>query len=210
MRMNYRTAATLCLLTFTGLSGGPSSATLCAPRFPQITQTTTSISSINLRGTNAGAPVCDSCITTAAQAWNNSCSSSGNPGLLTNSSASINVNVDFIGGDNPGFFSNCSASKCACTNVSFQDGKVIGASVKIFERANGASCTSAWTSILTHEFGHVLGLDDADPALCGGRIMGDNFGLIMQEDCDEVDKNFETDVERARGEFDHPCQFIVK
>lgn len=187
-------------------SASPAFATGCAPRYGEITSANTTTNSINLRGASAGADICYSCITDAAEAWNSSCAGSGNPSLVTNSSASIDVNVDFFGGSNPGTFQDCGASKCACTRVSFQNGAIAGASVKVFESAGGSDCTGSWTGILTHEFGHVLGLDDADSSTCGGRIMADVFGLILQEDCDQIDMNYQTGIERPDGDHDHPCQ----
>lgn len=195
----------LCLTTVLS-SATPASATGCAPRYSEITSANTTTNGINLRGASAGADICYSCIADAAEAWNSSCAGSGNPALLTSSSASIDVNVDFFGGSNPGTFQDCGASKCACTRVTFQNGAIAGASVKIFQSAGGSDCAGSWTDILTHEFGHVLGLDDADSSTCGGRIMADVSGLILQEDCDQIDMNYLTGVERPDDDRDHPCQ----
>ncbi|HSL81580.1 MAG TPA: hypothetical protein VLF66_02315 [Thermoanaerobaculia bacterium] len=160
-------------------------------------------STITLNGVNSGRSVDTTALSSASDAWNNSCSTYGNPSFQTSGTADMSVNVHFYNGTDASNGFSCGGS-CGCTDTQITSGAVSGATVRMFgQQANGTSCLSAQNEILTHELGHVLGLGDSS---CSGRIMGDVFGSIASGDCAAVDGNFLVDSEQPEPPPpDHPC-----
>ncbi len=179
-------------LLLLALSMDPLAADSCAPLLSGVTSAA-GISNISLSGVNGGGTVNSSAITTASGNWNGGCSGYDNPTFSGSGGGGMAVNVIFYSGTdvNNGF--SCSG-KCACTQVQITNGRVSGATVRMFdtEGATGTSCTSSQGDVLTHELGHVLGLGESS---CTDRIMGNNFGSIAAGDCTAVDGNFTTAAE---------------
>lgn len=181
----------------------------CAKPTPGVSQNQ-SASKIKVLAANGGGTVCQSCINSASSTWNGSCGSGSKPQFVgVTQSADITAFVRFMGGSNPGSFANCSASKCACADVDIDpsNGRITLATVRIWETAPGQDCTANATDILTHEFAHLLGIDDPPPG-CNGctNIMGSVTGAIDNQVCDQADANFRTQAEIGPPPFNHPCR----
>ena len=179
-------------------------ADACAQPYSQVTGEAAA-ASISLSGSDGGAGVCESCLQAAAAAWNNACSEDEIPSFAVGGSAPVAASVAFVSGTNPGTIPNCSSTACGCTSLQVENGVITGADVALFESASGTSdCEGSWNSILTHELGHVLGLQDA--SACSNRIMGNVFAAINSNDCSGADVNFKSGTElNVDRPDDHPC-----
>lgn len=169
-------------------------------------------SKIKVLAANDGGVVCQDCIDDAAVTWNGSCTSGTKPTFVgVSSTADITAFVRFTGDSNPGTFDNCAASKCACADVDIDmnTGEITLATIRIWETAGSQNCTASATDILTHEFAHLLGIDDP-PVGCSGctNIMGSVTGPIDAQVCDQANDNFKTDAESTPDPPDdgHPCR----
>lgn len=189
------------------LIGFPSALTadVCATPYDEITSAAAA-NTINITGADGGAGICSTCIQDAGDAWNNSCSDDETPRFQEGGSGGIDVSVGFHSGANPGTIPNCSSSKCACTTTTIDsEGKITGATVSMFQSSSSSSnCQADWTSVLTHEFGHVLGLQEA--SACENRIMGNVFAGVNSNDCEGADSNFLSGAEINIDRDEHPCQ----
>lgn len=185
-----------------GLASG-ARADVCAQPYSKITDAAPA-AYVDLRGFDGGAGICDSCMMAAAKAWNDACTTDQIPEISVDSGSGIGADVAFVSGTNPGTIPNCSSDKCGCTNLTVTNGRITGADVTLFQSAVGtADCESSWNSILTHEVGHVLGLQDA--SACSNRIMGNVFASINSNDCDGADANFKSGSELNITDPNHPC-----
>jgi hypothetical protein len=170
-----------------------------------------SASNIKVLAADDGVTVCQGCIDSAAMTWNGSCPSGTKPTFVgASSSADITAFVRFQDGANPGTFDNCSASKCACADVDIDpsNGEITLATIRIWETAPGQDCSANATDSLTHEFAHLLGIDDP-PAGCDNctNIMGSVTGPTDAQVCDQANDNFQTDSETFELPDDgHPCR----
>lgn len=132
----------------------PASADSCAPLLGGVTSASWT-STITLNGVNSGRSVDTTALSSASGAWNNPCSTYGNPQFQTSGTADMTVNVHFYSGTDASNGFSCGGS-CGCTDTLITNGAVSGATVRMFgQQANGTSCLSAQTEVLTHELGHV-------------------------------------------------------
>jgi hypothetical protein len=142
------------------LCADPLAADSCAPLMSGVTSAA-GISNISLSGVNGGGTVNSGALSAASGNWNGGCSGYDNPSFST-SGGGMAVSVIFYSGTDAGNGFSCNG-KCACTDTQITNGRVSGATVRMFttQGANGASCTGSQSEILTHELGHVLGLGDS-------------------------------------------------
>lgn len=187
------------------LTTSPGTADACATSYSDITSPAAA-DSISLQGADGGAGICTSCMQAAGDAWNTSCAGDQTPRFQVGGSGDIDVSVGFHSGSNPGTIVDCRSDRCACTmtNIDGNTGAITSATVSLFQSADGVNCEGDWNQILVHELGHVMGLQDA-PA-CPNRIMGNVFAGLTSADCEGVDSNFLSGIERDIDDRDHPCQ----
>ncbi len=196
--------AALLLCFLAAATGTDARGDSCANSYSEISASS-AIDTIRLNGIYGDRAPCISCLSTAASAWSSACGSSSLPNLTTSGAADMVVPVYFLLGQNPGTVPGCSGTKCACTRLTFSGGQIATAQIYIWEATGGGqNCTAQQTAVLTHEIGHLLGLEDPSPGTCTTRIMGNVTGAIAAADCNEVDGNFYMSWEGGVPN-DHDC-----
>jgi hypothetical protein len=91
---------------------------------------------------------------------------------------------------------------CGLFTADNSAGYIESATITVWTHAsNGDSCPPL-TDVLAHEFGHLLGLDNAPDLACAGHIMGRSFGgtslrTVRSDDCAVADQMWHTSNEDA-------------
>ena len=135
----------------------------------------------------------------AISMWN----SCGGVPDFSRSSGDYSVNVVFWQGANNGVnVPNC-GTQCGCYDPPTK-------TVHVFETNSNWSrdCTQTWDSVIAHELGHELGLDNAQSGCTSCRIMGNTAcgPQVLPDDCDEVGPFwYVPDEDGTVPEPDHPC-----
>jgi hypothetical protein len=135
-------------------------------------------------------------IQTAAGYWGCPGYSSYIPSFQVGGSGGIPVTVVRKAGN-----STAPKGGCGLFDPEIVNGQIAGATITIWtNQGNGVSCEPL-TDSLAHEFGHLLGLDDAPDPLgqCLGHIMGGRAAGFTREvqpdDCQEADQKWVTTYE---------------
>ncbi|HWM94402.1 MAG TPA: hypothetical protein VN493_26840 [Thermoanaerobaculia bacterium] len=96
---------------------------------------------------------------------------------------------------------------CGRTNREIVNGHIESAVVTVWtQQADGTPCAPL-TDVIAHEFGHILGLDNALDSSCNGHIMGTRVlstREVNPDDCAMADDMWETSTE-ANPEPDPYC-----
>jgi hypothetical protein len=204
-----RRLAPLLALVLLGLATPDPASADCALRTDE-PDGTTQASVIKILGADDDGDFCQSCIDSAITTWDDACSGYENPTFVgASGSAAFSAFVRFVSGTNPGTFEDCSSSKCACAFVNYdpQNGTIVGGTIRVWQKASGtANCSAQATELLTHEFTHLLGVEDP-PAGCDcTNIMGDVEGAIDGQVCQTIDQVYQTLNETPDPDPEHPCQ----
>jgi hypothetical protein len=159
----------------------------CAPQNPNFTESS-NVNSIRLNGSGEGRQSDLVALNNAAGMWN---FCDGLPSITTSQSGDLTINVVFYLGPNLGQIPNC-GTQCGCRQ---------GNTIHIFEsNQNGTrDCTLTWDSLIAHELGHVLGLNNAGSGCSGCRIMGNTAcgPSVTPSDCSAADAFWWTSEEGA-------------
>jgi hypothetical protein len=118
----------------------------------------------------------------------------GLPGFQIGGFGGVPVSITKINGN-----STTAGGGCGRTQRTAVNGQLQSATIEIWtHQANGASCEPL-TDVIAHEFGHVLGLENADSNACNGHIMGNRAPggtrTVFPDDCEVADEKWEIPAE---------------
>lgn len=135
-------------------------------------------------------------VQTAANYWACPAYDQELPTFHVGGSGGVPVSVTKITGN-----STTQGGGCGLTTRHFVNGQLVSAEIEIWtNQVDGSSCEPL-TDVLAHEFGHVLGLENAPAGsscmghIMGGRVLPGGTRTVYGEDCAVADQRWETTYE---------------
>lgn len=190
---------------------------LCAPVYGVDCSipTTSSTPLSNSIGFEHDSSISSQIVEDAVGNWEEACQLSGisYPDLVVSQAADISVFVHVVSGPSTNASGTCGTATRFLSNNELVSGRI----TLWTHEADGDPCAGKFVDVLTHEMGHILGLENAGSG-CAGRIMGPAIiqngvrqdRVIDQDDCLEIDDKWVTSPEfeacpECDPDGDGPC-----
>jgi len=147
----------------------------------------------------------DSAIYGSTDRWNNTCDGGGKiPVLWPGCSSSPSVTVQYQAGLSTNGYYSCGQYQGG------PGGAVDGSTITIYqwgmhqETGQIYECASVFEDVLTHEFGHVLGLENVSTTACSSYVMSGR-GTIQTTECSQTNAMWTTYQEEMQQQCEMTC-----